>query len=128
MIAGDLGCILPRVPACIVRAGILYVGANATNEVMRRHRAGETFLFYHWTPSWLISQNDFVRVHLPQHDWRQWEDEQSKFPTGPIGTDFAANPPLKLGNSQLMDVHPHLKDFLQLFTLNEQHGKSHDAS
>ena len=29
---------------------------------------------------------------------------------------------MKLANAELMDLHPHLKDFLQLFTLNEQHA------
>ena len=86
-------------------------------QLVQRHDAGAP-----------VDAQHGVRVHLPQHDWRQWGDEQSKFPTGPIGTDFAANPPLKLGNSELMDLHPHLKDFLQLFTLNEQHGQSHHAS
>jgi hypothetical protein len=102
--------------------GIVYAGPDAADEILQRTRTGETFLFYHWTPSWLVSKNNLTRVQLQQHNWREWDDDASESPDGPISSDFVANPPMKLANAELMDLHPHLKDFLQLFTLNEQHA------
>ena len=102
--------------------GIVYAGPGAAGEILTRTRSGEKFLFYHWTPSWMVTKNNLTRVQLQQHNWREWDHPTADRPDGPITSDFIANPPMKLANAELMDLHPHLKDFLQLFTLNEKHA------
>lgn len=69
-----------------IEFGIIHAGPATVDLILERTRAGDTFLFYHWTPSWLITKNNFTRVQLPQHDWKQWDDEASEYPDGPIGT------------------------------------------
>ena len=43
--------------------GVVYLGYNASNEIMARAARGETFLFHHWHPSPLLAAGNFTQVH-----------------------------------------------------------------
>jgi hypothetical protein len=102
--------------------GLVYLGQNATQRILDLHARNHSFLFFYFTPSRLIQTHDFVRVQLPQHQWREWDDNSSQTPQGPIASDFIATPPLKLGNANTMDLFPHLAQFLRMFSLHEMHA------
>jgi hypothetical protein len=129
--------------------GVVWLGANATNEIMHRAQRGEIFLFHHWYPATLFAgvNSMFTRLDLPTHDRGQWSAPSSALPTGPISTSFLPTVGLKLMNAaittlvsrftndSLCDLLPYhvagtpcventgalLKDFVQNFVLLEEH-------
>eukprot|EP01047_Picozoa_sp_COSAG01_P133205 COSAG01_NODE_63164_length_281_cov_0.642857_1_plen_76_part_01 len=60
--------------------GLVYLGQNATQRILDLHARNHSFLFFYFTPSRLIQTHDFVRVQLPQHQWREWDDNSSQTP------------------------------------------------
>ena len=105
--------------------GIVYLGIRLEDEILRRSAMNQTFLFYEESPSYVTSSSStFSRVQLPHHDSRQWEGYDQNFTTsrdtGAIDTDFSSTPPIKLGNANIIEVHPQIAGFLKNLELSEQ--------
>ena len=101
--------------------GIVYLGYNASNEIMARASRGEVFLFHHWYPSPLLATGNFTQVFLPTHAPRQWRDPNCTQPDGPISSEFAPATVRKLINSRKSTEFQELKQFLTKFDLHAYH-------
>eukprot|EP01052_Picozoa_sp_SAG31_P041121 SAG31_NODE_6148_length_2148_cov_1.273792_1_plen_242_part_10 len=91
---------------------------------MRRSAMNQSFLFYDESPSYVSSSSSsFARVQLPHHVARQWEGYDQNVSTsidvGGICTDFSSTPPVKLGNANMIDMHPQIEGFLKNLELSE---------
>eukprot|EP01052_Picozoa_sp_SAG31_P000807 SAG31_NODE_23_length_33717_cov_17.863585_27_plen_272_part_00 len=100
--------------------GIVWLGANASNEILARAAAGEVFLFHHWYPSPLLAAGNFTQVFLPTHNPHQWNDERRDV-NGSIASEFAPATIRKLFNAQKSEQYEELHVFLSKFELHTYH-------
>eukprot|EP01050_Picozoa_sp_SAG11_P001002 SAG11_NODE_40_length_21525_cov_16.276066_2_plen_1632_part_00 len=101
--------------------GIVFLGHNTTDEILRRTERGEVFLFHHWYPSPLLASNNFSQVFLPTHNSAEWRHQAANSTSGPISTEFAPGTIRKLLNAKKSNDFAELREFLVNFDLHTYH-------
>ena len=71
-------------------------------ELTAKHKRGEPFVAYAWSPHWIFAALDLVEVKLPEYDEAKWP-----------ATNWAQDICLKVGNPKFIEDHPDVVKVLQ---------------
>jgi len=71
-------------------------------ELMAKHKRGEPFLTYAWSPHWIFAALDLVPIGLPEYDEAKWP-----------ATNWAPDICFKMGNPTFIEDHPDVVKVLQ---------------
>ena len=71
-------------------------------ELTAKHKRGEPFVAYAWSPHWIFAALDLVEVKLPEYDEAKWP-----------ATNWAQDICFKVGNPKFIEDHPDVVKVLQ---------------
>ncbi|MDB3944700.1 ABC transporter substrate-binding protein [Gammaproteobacteria bacterium] len=71
-------------------------------ELMAKHKRGEPFVAYAWSPHWIFAALDLVEVELPEYDEAKWP-----------ATNWPKDITFKFGNPKFIEDHPDVVKVLE---------------
>jgi len=76
----------------------------AVADLVRAYEAGEAWVGYYWSPTWVTAKYDLTLLEEPPFDREQWDEDR--------GTEFPPNDVVIAVNKHLPDQAPDVIDFL----------------